>query len=418
MSSTKSGVVIPDNIGYRKSASDGDAGWNTLDLLVIFARNRRFIVIFTAVAAALAIVISLVVTKRYTAETSVLPPQQNSMSSALLSQFSGSAGPLASLAGGGLSSLGLKNSDAIYIAMLHSRTVEDEMVKQFDLLHRYKVKKMSDARKVFESNSKAEADTKDSLIHISVEAPSPQLAADMANTYVDDFRNLSATLAVTEAGQRRLFFENQLVDAKNKLEDAEEALKKAELTTGMIQPDNQSRAMIESAASIRGEIVGTQVQLQSMGSFATEDNPDVIVLKQRLAALQSQLQQLTGNSAADSNLFVPKGKIPEAALVYVRDLREVKYREVIFDAIARQLEMAKLDEARQGAVIQIMDPAIPPDKRSFPKRTIIVIAVTFLAFCIACAITLFREKVRSLHESEVEHQKLVELRNAFRLRRP
>jgi uncharacterized protein involved in exopolysaccharide biosynthesis len=410
----KSDILIPDDTGYRQTVPERDAGWNLLDVLLIFVRNRRFILSFTAIAFVLAIVISLILPFRYTAETTVLPPQQDSMSSALLSQFAGSSS-LASLASSSLSSsLGIKSPDAIYTTMLHSRTVEDAMVRRFDLLHRYKVKKMSDARKAFESHAKFETDAKSSVIDIKVTAKTPQLACDMANAYVEEFRKLSASLAVTEAAQRRLFFDNELVDAKNKLADAEEELKKDELSTGMVQPDSQARALIESAASLQGQITATQVQLQAMGSFATEDNPEVVVLKQKLEALQSQLKQLTGNSSSIFDVFVPKGQIPQVELVYVRDLREVKYREVIFEAMARQLEMAKLDEARQGAVIQVIDPAVPPDKRSFPKRTLIVIGATFLAFCLAVYIAFVKQKVHSLHEDEVSHQKLIELRNAFR----
>lgn len=388
--------------------------WSTLDLVLLLARDRSFIVVFTASVAIVTAIITLLLPFRYTAATSVLPPQQDSMSSALLSQL-GSIGSIASIAGGGL---GVKSSEQVYLAMFRSRVVEDAMTRRFDLLHAYKVKRLSDARMIFENRTTAAAGTRDGVIRVTVEASSPQLAADMTNAYVDEVRKLAATLAVTEASRRRLFFENQLADAQNNLATAEEDLKKTELTTGLVQPDSQSRVMMESAARIQGQIAATELQIQSMSAYATPDNPKLIVVEKQLAELHSQLQQLTGNTGSESDLFVPKGKIPAAALDYVRKLRNVKYRETIFEAMARQFEMAKLDEAKQGTTIQVIDPAVPPDRRSYPKRTVQVVLMTLLALFFSSIYVLVREKFRLVSLDEDSGPKLAQLRAALRWRRP
>ena len=359
-----------------------DSGWSVLDLLAVLAKRRRSILMFTFGIAVTTVVVSILLPARYTAETSILPPQQSTNSAALLSQMAGGGGGgLSALAG---SSLGLKSQVDVYVAMFRSRTVEDAMIKRFDLLKAYDVKKTSDARKIFEKRSTVVAGLKDGVIRVTLDGPSPDQAATMANAYVEEFRRTSSRIATTEAGQRRMFFDRQLEEAENNLSNAEQALKKTELKTGFVQPDSQSRAMIQSAAEIQGQIAATEVQMQSISSFATDDNPQMAILRNQLSALRSQLSRLTGSSGNETDLFVPKGKLPEAALDYVRKLREVKYREVIFQALANQYQLAKLDEAKQGTEFQVIDFAVPPDRRSFPHRAILVILFTSLAFIFAC----------------------------------
>lgn len=336
-----------------------------LDILVLLAEQKRFILLFTFGTAVLTAVICMILPVRYTGESSLIPPQQSSNGAGMLSQLAeGGGGALAAFAG---STLGVKSQNDMYVAMFKSRTVEDAMIKRFDLMKAYKVKRLSDARKVFEKRSTAVAGLKDGVIRVTVDGPTPEQAAEMTNAYVQGFQSLASNVATTEAGQRRVFFDRQLEEAKNNLSIAEQDLKRTQLTSGMIQPDNQSRAMIESAATIQGEITAKEVQLQGMSSFATDNNPEVVTVKKQLGELRAQLAQLTGSTDSASDLFVPKGKVPEAALEYVRKFREVKYRETIFEALATQYQLAKLDEAKQGVVFQVIDIAVPPDRRSSPS---------------------------------------------------
>jgi tyrosine-protein kinase Etk/Wzc len=358
--------------GSRVAAGDDEI--SLLDLLIVVAERKRVVLRVTAIFAILATVISLLLPVRYTATVILLPPQESgSMGAALASQL-GNLGGVAALAGG---SLGLKNPNDRYVAMLQSRTVEDAMVQRFGLMQEYHKKYLSDARKDFEKHTTVDGNDKDSLIHISVEDHDPRRAAEIANGYVDQFRNLSQHLAITEAAQRRLFFQQELEKAKNNLADAEEALEKTELNTGVIQPDSQERALIESAASLRAQITAREVQIQGMQTYATGENSELIQAQQELAGLRSQLAKLGGSEDSAGNEFlIPKGLVPKAGMEYVRKLRDVKYYETIFDILARQFEVAKLDEAKEGALIQVVDPAIIPDRKSFPKRALIVIGGT------------------------------------------
>jgi len=215
------------------------------------------------------------------------------------------------------------------------------------------------------------------LIHISVEDHDPGRAAELANGYVDQFRIQSQHLAITEASQRRLFFEHELEQVKNNLANAEEALKRTEQTTGLIQVDSQARALIGSAASLSAAIAAKEVQIEGMQTYATGENAQLVQAQRELEGLRAQLAKLGGSEdSASGGLLVPKGRVPEAGLEYIRKLRDVKYNETLFEILAKQFEIAKLDEAKEGSLIQVVDAAVPPDKRSFPKRGLIVIGAT------------------------------------------
>jgi len=395
-----------------ESQSSPSQDVHLLDLLIILSRRRRFIFLFTVAAAVLAVITVLLIPSQYTAETSVLPPGQNSsMSSNLLGQLGGS-GALASAAG---ASLGIKNPGDMYVSLFRSRTVEDSVIRRFGLMARYRKEEMTDARRRFEDRSTVVLGSKDGLIRIGVTDPDPKLAADIANGYVDEFRKLSANLAITEASQRRIFFEQQLLEANQNLAAAEEAMKNTEQSTGVLQVDSQARSLIESAAILRGQIVAKEVQLQGMRAYATEDNPEMLEARQQLGALQGQLEKLSGSDAhSNSDIIVPKGNIPEAGMEYVRKLRDVKYYETIAELIAKQFEMAKLDEARQGSIVQVIDVAVAPDKRSFPRRTLTVALAAICGFFLVCGWCLFAVKVRRLEAEPAERRRLEALRATFR----
>jgi len=399
--------------GVERNATD-DEEISLLDILIVLAERKRVILWITAIFAVLAIVISLILPKRYTATVTLLPPQQNSsMASALSSQL-GNLGGMAALAGG---SLGLKNPNDMFVAMLKSRTVEDAMVQHFGLMQEYHKRYLSDARKAFEKYATVDGSGKDGLIHISVEDRDPKRAADLANGYVDQFRNLSEHLAISEASQRRLFFEQQLEQAKDNLANAEESLKLTEQQTGLIQLDSQARALIESAATLRAQIAAREVQIQGMQTYATGENAQLMQAQQELDSMRSQLAKLGGSEDSGSGgLIVPKGKVPQAGLEYVRKLRDVKYYETIFNILARQFEIAKLDEAKEGALIQVVDPAIPPDKKSSPKRALIVLAATAVGLFVGFVVVLFQTGLQRLKEDPEAAQKIGTLRRALSAR--
>jgi len=375
-----------------------------LDILLVLARRRRFIAFVTIACTLAGLAISLLIRPTFTGKVIILPPQQSSSSASGIASELSSLGALGGLAGG---SLGLKNPADMYVALFKSETVENALIQHFDLQREYKEKYLSLTRKALESHAKVLADTKSSLITITVEDHDPRRAAALANGYVEQYRHLSEHLAISEAAQRRLFFERQLLEAKNNLAAAEQSLLKTEQSTGLVELGTQTRALIESAASIRAQITAKEVQMQGMETYAAADNAALVQTRQELSGLRTQLARLGGGGDVNGDeLFVPKGKVPTASLEYARSLRDVKYNETIFNILARQFEVAKLDEAREGALVQVVDPATVPDRKSAPKRSLWTLGALVLGFLASSAYVLGQAALRLLHRDPGTGSKL------------
>lgn len=360
-----------------------------LDLALVLAARKRFIFFTSLIAAVLTAILVLVIPQTFTATATMLPPQQESSGSALLGQLGGLASLASGGGGGGAASmLGLKNPADLYIGLLESESVMDAIIRRFDLMRIYKSKKLSDARKKLTSNTKILSE-KSSLISIAVEDHDPKRAAAMANAYVDQLHDLMSHLAVTSAAQRRMFFEQQLEQEKNQLADAEVALEKTENKTGIIQPQGQALAMISTITQLQAQISASEVELSALRTSATDQNSQVIQLQSQIEAQRAQLADFEkghpGAAAVAGNILTPTSQVPAASLEYIRRMRDVRYHETLFELLARQYEMAKVDEAKQGQMIQVVDPALVPDRRSWPPRTLL----TLLAFLLAGMISSF-----------------------------
>jgi tyrosine-protein kinase Etk/Wzc len=379
---------------------------HVLDLLIILSRRKQIILRATLTAAVLGAMFSLLLPNRYTATANILPPQQSpSLAASMIGQL-GALGPMAAMA---QKDLGLKNPNDLYVGMLRSRTAEDALIRRFDLLRVYRDKKMSDGRQDLE-NATSIALGKEGFVTISVEDKDRSRAPQIANAYVEQLRKLTQDLAVTEAGQRRLFFERQLELAKNNLADAEQALKETEQKTGLIQLDGQANVIIEAVVKLRALMAAKEVELHGMRLFSTEQNPDVMLGEQQLSGLRAQLALLEKQNGGPGNVQVPVGNVPEAGLQYVRKLREVKYAETLFDILAKQYEAAKLDEAKTAAIIQVLDPAIEPDRKSSPPRTWIIVTVTLLGFFGSAGYILLAEALCRLRLNPHVNRRLTTLK--------
>jgi len=351
------------------------------------AVKRKKLVWITALGILISgLTIALSLPSRYTAVVVIMPPQAGgaSSSAAMMAQLSG-VGALAS-SGGGMS---IKNPNDQQVALLKSRTVEDAIVERFHLQNVYHRKYMSTARTSWERHTHVDNGLKDGLIHLSVTDRDAAGAAQMANGWVEEYRRFSATLAITEASQRRLFYERQLSIAHDDLSRAEEDMKQTEQRTGIIDAEGQDRTMIASAAVLRGQLAAKQVEIRAMREFAADQNPDLQRAQQELTALEGQLAAMdAANDRSTGDLIAPKGTVTQASLDYSRALREVKYRETIQDLLTRQYEGARVDEARQGSLVQVVDPAVVPDRPSYLFK--IWIAVGAIVFCVPLALVAAR----------------------------
>lgn len=392
------------------SISEADRGrshLSFLDSLSLIAANKKFILGVTFAASVVAAGGSMLLPNIYTATAQILPPQTQSSTSALLGQLSALSGAVGQ-------SLGVKNPNDTYVAMLNSRSVADNLIGRFQLMKVYDRKFQSDTRKDL-AKATSIYSGKDGIISVQVDDEEPKRAAALANGYIEELQKLTQTLAVTEASQRRLFFEKQLANAKQSLADAEVALKSVQEKTGLIQLTGQTEGIIRSAAEIKAQIATKEVMLGSMRTFATASNPDYIRIQQELVGLRAQLKKVEqGLNAGGGDISVPTSKVPEVGLDYVRKVRDVKYYETIFELLAKQFELAKIDEAKQSSLIQVLDTAIEPDRKTRPARGLIVIITAVATMILAIVFVFARAFLSSLGADEGEKARLEKLKSSLR----
>jgi uncharacterized protein involved in exopolysaccharide biosynthesis len=359
---------------------------NIPELLAKLARHKKMIGGITAGAAVVSLVISLLMTPIFRAETKILPPQQNS--SSIASQLLNQMGGFASLAS---SAVGIKNPNEMYIGILRSRTVYDRIIDRFGLMKLYDAKYREDARKDL-AKALAAKSGKDGMIVVSVEDRDPKRAADMANAFVEEMIGVSRGLALTEAAQRRLFFEEQLKDVKMALASAEEGIKGFQEKTGALKIDDQAKAVIQGIGNLRAQIAAREVQYKVAQTFATPQNPDLQRIEEELKGLKAELNKLEQKGGNSPDPLMPTGRMPSVGMEYLRKLRDVKYNETLYELLAKQYEMAKLDEARDAVVIQIIDKAVIPERKVKPIKANIVALSTLTGFFLSILLTFYIER--------------------------
>jgi len=392
----------------EESASTDDEV-SLLDLLIVLAKHKRLVIGIPFFSAIVAAVVSLLLPNIYTGTARILPPQQSaSMASALLTQLGGALGGLAGAAGG---ALGVRNPNDLYVGMLKSRTVADNLIERFELAKVYDEDYISETRKRLGKETTI-TPGRDGIIAIEVDDKDPKRAADLANAYVDELMKLTKVLAVTEASQRRLFFERQLLQAKDNLTAAEILARQGLQKGGIAQVDAQGRSMIAVTARLRAEISAKEVQLGAMRTFAAEGNPELQRTQQELEALRRELGRIEGTTPGAS---ASRGETASASgLDNIGRLRDVKYYEFLYELLAKQYELAKIDEAKDATVIQVMDKAIEPDRKSKPKRILIVILTALVVGFLAVIWAFIKEAGERARQNPEQASRLEALRGYMR----
>lgn len=384
-----------------------------IDALIVLAQQWRSILLITVIALALGACVAFLWLKpTFTAKAIILPPQApQSAVSAMMGQL----GALASLGGGGGL---LKNPGDLYVGILESRTISDDVIAKFNLLSLWKLKKLEDARHILAKKAQFEA-TKEGLINIAVKDHDPKMASDLANAFVDELYRMNSNLAISEAAQRRLFFDEQLGEEKSALVAAEDKLKATQEKTGLINLNGQAEMAIRNIAQLQAEISSREVEMQSMRNFATDENPDLSRLQSEITTLRQQLNRLENDQQhlAPGDTQVPAGRVPQEGLEYERDLRDVRYHQALYELLSRQFEAARIDEAKAAPIIQVVDRAVPPDRKSGPPRLLLTIGFGFVGFCIACLLAFLREGLVRMRQNPELSAKLDRLSSSFHLRR-
>ena len=382
-----------------------------IDLLLVFAHHKWKIIGVPVLVGCVTAAYSLKLPEIYTASTTLIPSDRK-QSSAM--SMIGQLGPLAGMAGAGLSA----GSDSeVLLTMLKSRRVQDEIIAKHQL-----TKGKEGELSIGQARIKLTMVTTTSLslwkriITISVKDESPEKAAAIANDYVAELERLSRELALSKASRTRAFVETQLNEASSKLQMAEEAMKKSQETSGLVQLEEQGKAVIEAIATLQAEIAAKEVELGALKLSATDDNPGVIRAVAILAQMRTQLASLERDNPDDKNprsLFITTSKAPEAGLEYARRLRDLKFAETINQLLAQQYQMAKVEEAETAPILQVLDAAIPPEIRSSPNRITMVLTALVASSFTMCFFAFVLEAKHQAEEDPEISDKMTELKNSL-----
>ena len=393
-------MQTPENNLPAHSQRSDDDEINLMDIMLVIAKYNRFIMAFTAVSILLALIYVMLQPFSYTAKTVILPPQPKGEAS--MGALLGNLGGVGGLPGAG--ALGLKNPSDMYLGMLKSRSLADQVIAKLNLQKLYKTKTMTQTRQTLSRSTKITAG-KDGFITIEYTHSDPVIAAEIANTFVNELDKLNSTVAISEAARRRLFYEKQIKETSVNLSQAEAAMKQTQRKTGWYEFGGFDVAMAGGGAGgggaslmsggmrvnasvlmkveeIRAQITLKELDLASKRAYMTEQNPEYVRSLATLAALKANLTKLEG-SASGADVKVPVSQLSDTGFAYIHQMRDLKYKQSLMELYSKQFEMAKMDEAKESPLVQVVDKALPPEERSAPKRAQMMVISSILALVIS-----------------------------------
>jgi uncharacterized protein involved in exopolysaccharide biosynthesis len=364
--------------------------------------------------------IALLIPSRYEATTQLMPPDgQSNTGMAMLSALAGRAGGLGGIAG---DLLGVKNSGALFVGILESRTVQDRLIEQFDLRHSYHAKKMEDARAELIAHSRIAEDRKSGIIAVTVTDHDPQRAAAMAQAYADELDRLVERVSTSSARRERIFLEERLRAVKQDLDSAARKFSIFASKNTAIDIPAQSKAMVEAAATLEGQLIASEAELHGLEAMYTEQNVRVRALRARVTELRAQLGKMggeSGTSAApssetDASLYPAIRQLPLLGVTYADLYRQTKIQETVYELLTQQYELAKVQEAKEVPSVKVLDAAVVPTKKSFPPRGLLTVAGAALAFLAACAWIRLRQAWREIDPQDPGKQFAAEIAGTLR----
>jgi uncharacterized protein involved in exopolysaccharide biosynthesis len=364
--------------------------------------------------------LALLIPSRYEATTQLMPPDgQSSSGMAMLSALAGRAGSLGGAAG---DLLGVKNSGALFVGILESRTVQDRLIGLFDLLRIYHAGKMEDARASLTAHTRIAEDRKSGIIAVTAIDHDPRLAAAMAQAYVDELDRLVEQVSTSSARRERIFLEERLLAVKLDLDSAAQKFSIFASKNTAIDIPAQSKAMVEAAATLEGQLIAAEAELHGLQAMYTEQNVRVRSLRARVAELRAQLGKMGGesgtsaapSSGTDASLYPAIRQLPLLGVTYADLYRQTKIQETVYELLTQQYELAKVQEAKEVPSVKVLDAAVVPTKKSFPPRGLLTMAGATLAFLAMCAWILIRKAWQEIDPQDPGKQFAKEIAGTLR----
>jgi tyrosine-protein kinase Etk/Wzc len=396
---------------------------NLLDLLIALGQEKWTLIVVTFLAAITGVAVSLMTPATYVSRTSIMPSQQSGGGVGSL----GSLGSLAGLAGlGALTNMSssIKSSEEMYIALMRSQSVQSALIEQFKLKERYGVKNTEEARQALTQNVVIVVEKKSGLLFIDAQDKEPEFAAKLANAQANELNVILSRLAVTDAQNRRAFYEQQIVKTQSKILQLDLEFKGAQKSSGL-----ELASLLSEAGTLPGQIAAKELQLQVLSRFATTQNPEIKRLAGEIAALRSQMARYELNKTEVQKPGAPLGYAqkgdmvtspltpnnPKTSFVQKATLayNTLKIQEALLDGYVKQLELAKVDEAKEGPAVQVVDEAKVPEVRAKPERKKLVIAYTITGFIVAFVLAILRAFMRHIKSSPDGQQRWSQLKRAW-----
>lgn len=394
---------------------DNHSDINIIGYWRILVKRKGLIGLIVASAFIVSVFVSLTLPKIYVSTASILPPQSEGgldMASRFSSELSGLAGGF----------LGGKSTGDLWVGILNSHRIFDAIIERFGISDRYGTATVDDARTALKGVVQIEKAKKGDIISVTVEDKDPKMAASIANAFVEELDRVNRSL-VMSAGQRmRTFVEARLKEAKEALVRTEEEVRSFQDRNRAVKLDDQSKAIIGAIGSIKGLLMAKEVELQTLLSFATSNNPQAQLLKSEIEGLHERLNELEeGKSplggASTKDIFIPTAHMPNLNLQYMRLLREARIQETLFGLLTQQYEMARIQEAKDTPTIQVLDVAKAPEKRSKPNRRKIVLLSTVSAGLLSILAVFVLEYLEGIKKTDtsdlIEQEKQDQIRDVY-----
>jgi len=396
---------LEPTVTQQQSKLEGDQDFGFLDLLTMLGEEKWTLLGVILVAVVIGVTMSLVATPIFSSKAVIMPAQQGGGGSAAgalaqLAQVPG-LGALGGVAGG-------KSSDQLYVALMRSQTIQDTLIKKHDLRKKWGSKSIEEARLSLSMAVSIGTDKQSGLINIVAKDPDPNFAAELANSHVEELHKMLDRVATTEAQQRRMFYENQIMKTQTNLAAAELRYRQAQESSGIQVASMLAESALRTSTELRAKITALEIQLQASSAFVTAKNPDSQRITSELTALRGRLAQLEQGSG--HTVVTPRQQATMQAF------RELKVQEAMLDGFVRQLEIAKIDEAKEGVPVQIVDIAIPAEIRSLPQRTKMVTAAASLGLGVGLMLALVRAAIRRISRSSASESRWTLLQRSWGLR--
>lgn len=386
--------------------------------------SRTLLTGVAGIAFVVSSAVAFLIPKVYTSQARIMPPEMTTANPEILAGLAQRATGNDALGSLALSLLGEHNSGALFVNLLQSASVSGRLIDRFQLLRVYHKRYRVDAAKVLARRTRISQDKKSGVLTISVQDADPVRARDLAQAYLDELNVVVNRTSRSSAHQERVFIEKRIGEVKSKLSQAQEALSEFSSSHTAVDLKEQARATVESEARTQGELIAAQSELDALKQMYGNDNVRIHTAEARIASLKRELEKMGGSPAplppatqADTDAappYLPLRQVPRLAVPYANLYREVQVQETVYNLLTQQYEIARIQEAKDVPVVNVIDPPGIPEKKSFPPRTLLTLALTVVALIFNCSILLGRHYWLLLDPGDPRRRFAQEIRDALR----